>query len=95
MTERAFDLVHVAFHPGFTDGLPGCMFRDGRSVAPLRRYLADRLVARLGPPARVVEIESLPLAAEPVPPASPPSAGDEAPGSAPPSSAQPRRRRQP
>lgn len=48
------DLVRVAYHPGFNDGLDGLLFRDGTSQ-PVARYRAERMVIRLGPPARIVE----------------------------------------
>lgn len=73
------DMVRVRWHDTFSDSLAGMTFRDGLSD-PVPRDRAQRFVARVGPPAVLVERLT---PSEPASPASepPPSsdAGDAAP----------------
>ena len=77
MTDAA--MVRVRWHATFSDSLAGMTFCDGVSD-PVSRDRAARFVARVGPPAVIVEAvtpsEPASLASEP-PPSS--DAGDAAP----------------
>lgn len=72
------DMVRVQWHATYSDAINGTVFRNGLSD-PMPRSRAERFLARLGPPAVLVEADT---PSEPASPVSepPPStdAGDAA-----------------